>query len=50
VNLAHRGGLLLPEDLEEFEFCFRGAGDGGAVIHDEETLYEELRNCQRKSS
>ena len=28
VNLAHRGRLLLPEDLEEFEFGFGGAGDG----------------------
>ena len=50
VNLAHRGRLLLPEDPEEFEFGFGGAGDGRAVFHDEETLYEEFRNCQRKSS
>ena len=34
VNLAHRGRLLLPEDLEEFEFGFGGAGDDGAVFHD----------------
>ena len=34
VNLAHRGWLLLPEDLKEFEFGFGGAGDGGAVFHD----------------
>ena len=50
VNLTHRGRLLLPKDLEEFEFSFGGTGDEGAVFHDEETLYEELRNCQRNSS
>ena len=49
MNLAHRGRLLLPEDLEEFEFGFCRAGDG-AVFHDGQTLYEEFRNCQRKSS
>ena len=34
VNLAHRGRLLFPEDLEQLEFGFGGAGDGGAVFHD----------------
>ena len=34
VNLAHRGWLLLPEDLKEFKFGFGGTGDGGAVCHD----------------
>ena len=34
VNLPHRGRLLLPEDLEQFEFGFGGTGDEGAVFHD----------------
>lgn len=33
VDLPHGGRLLLPEDLEEFELGFSGAGDG-AVFHD----------------
>ena len=35
VNLAHSGRLLLPEDLEKFEFGFGGPGDDRAVFHDE---------------
>ena len=34
VNLANGGRLLLPEDLEELEFGFGGAGDDRAVFHD----------------
>jgi hypothetical protein len=50
VNVPHGGRFLLPEDLEEREFGFRGAGDGRTVFHDVTTLYEVLRKCQRKSS
>lgn len=38
VDLAHRGGLLLPEDLEEFELGFGGAGDDGALFHDRDVI------------
>ena len=35
VDLANRGRLLLPQDLEQLEFGFGGAGDCRAVFHDE---------------
>jgi len=50
MNVPYGGRFLLPEDLEQFEFGFGGAGDGRTVIHDGVTVYEGFRNCQRKSS
>lgn len=50
VNIPHGGRLFLPQDLEEFQFGFSGAGDDRTEFHDEKTLYEVLRSCQRNSS